>query len=404
MERWKRNLWVLWIAAFIGSSSLTMVIPFLPLFLVELGVDNHIEMWSGLIYSSAFLASALTSPILGGLADRFGRKPMIIRAGLVLFIVFTLTAFVTNEYQLLGLRIFHGLLAGYIPAVIALVGTSTPEEKSGFAMSIIATAMASGRIMGPMLGGSIANAAGYRATFGLAGGLIILSTLLVFFLVTEERSSLSKKKVSVLESFRIAGTNRPFVIVLVLTLLTGISMQAMEPIISLYIVELDSSVGNSPFLAGLIFSLLGISGILFAPLWGRLADRYGLNRILMIGMIGGGIGCIAQIIFHNLWGFSIMRFIYGAFLCGIMPAINGLVVKYTTPDFRGRAFSLNNTFSQLSGMIGPLIGGALAGFWSMKSIFWMTGLMLFACLIFTNMLREKPVAVKESKPAVQLDH
>jgi MFS transporter, DHA1 family, multidrug resistance protein len=150
MNGWKRNLWVLWIGTFITSASYTIVVPFLPMFLLQIGVNKNTELWSGLLFSSTFMAGAISSPYLGSLADKYGRKTMIVRAGIVLFIVFTLTSFVTNQYELLALRILHGLLAGYVPAVIALVGTNTPEDKVGYSLGLISSATAAGSIVGPL--------------------------------------------------------------------------------------------------------------------------------------------------------------------------------------------------------------------------------------------------------------
>ncbi|MFH5183987.1 MFS transporter [Paenibacillus sp. TAB 01] len=265
------------------------------------------------------MASALTSPYLGSLADRYGRKKMIIRAGLVLFIVFTLTSIVTNPYQLLALRIFHGLLAGYIPAIIALIGTNTPEEKAGYALTTISTAMASGRIMGPLLGGVISKLVDSRAAFASAGFLILFSTLLVLFLVTEKKVGLSKERVSVFGAFKIVASNRALTMVLLLTVLTSVAVMTIEPVITLYVIELGGSADNSSFLAGFIFSLAGIAGILFATRWGKLADKVGFRSVLLIALIGGALGTFAQIAFHNIWGFSITRFIYGAFYCAVGP-------------------------------------------------------------------------------------
>jgi MFS transporter, DHA1 family, multidrug resistance protein len=171
MVTWKRNLWVLWIGCFFTAASFSMVIPFLPLFLLKIGVHEHTEMWSGLLFSAAFFAGAIAAPFWGRVADKYGRKPMIIRAGFVLFVIYTLMAFVTNPYQILVLRILQGLLSGFIPGAIALIGTNTPNEKLGYALSLISTATASGSILGPLLGGGMADLVGNRWAFASAGFL-----------------------------------------------------------------------------------------------------------------------------------------------------------------------------------------------------------------------------------------
>ncbi|NHN34069.1 MFS transporter [Paenibacillus agricola] len=405
MEIWQKNLWVLWFGTFVASASLTMVIPFLPLFLIDIGVNENTEMWAGLLFSSTFMAAAISSPFLGSLADKYGRKKMIIRAGFVLFIVFTLTSLVTNPYQLLALRIFHGLMAGYIPAVIALIGTNTPDNKVGYALTTISTATASGRIMGPLLGGGIAHLFDNRAAFAFAGILVLLSTLSVIFLVKEEKFAISGTRSSVFESFKLAASNRTFSMVLMVSCIVSISVMTVEPVLSLYIVELGGAAKNTSLLAGFVFSLVGITGILFATSWGKLADRIGFRSVLIIGLAGGAIGSFAQIFFHDIWGFSIVRFIYGAFFCAVIPAINGLVVRSTPSDFRGRAFGLNNTANQLGSMIGPMIGGLIGGMFSTHGIFVGTAVLLMVAIFLAQSISESKAAspiVANSEPKKEL--
>jgi MFS family permease len=380
MTVWKRNLWVLWIGAFFTAASYSMVIPFLPLFLLQIHVHQHIEMWSGVLFSAAFLAGAIAAPFWGSLSDRYGRKPMIIRAGLALFAIYTLTAFVTNPYELLALRISQGLLTGFIPGTIALVGTNTPNDKVGYALAMISTATAAGGVIGPLIGGGIAELAGNRIAFASGGLLVLISTLLVIFWVKEENFTPSKEKGSVLKDIKQAASNRKFIMIMFLTIVTTCSLMTIEPVLPLYIVKLGGSASNTSLLAGIVFSLPGIASVICGPYWGKLADKVGFYKVLVIGLLGGGIGTLAQMIFGDIWGFSIVRFIFGMFFCGVFPAINGLVVKTTPEDFRGRAFSLNQTANQLGGMIGPMIGGAVGGIFSIRMVFVVTGVLLFVAL------------------------
>jgi DHA1 family multidrug resistance protein-like MFS transporter len=380
METWKRNLWVLWIGVFFTASSFSMVIPFLPIFLLQLGVHQHTELWSGLIFSSAFFAGALASPFWGRVADQYGRKPMIIRAGFVLFVIYTLMAFVTNPYEILGLRILQGLLSGFIPGAIALVGTNTPKHKVGYALSLISSASASGQIVGPILGGGIAQLVGNRIAFASAGIIILISTLLIIFWVTEENFTPNKEKGSVRNDLTVAWKNRPFVLVLTLTVITSASVMTVEPILPLYIVKLGGTSDKASFLAGIVFSLPGIASALFAPYWGKWADKVGFYRILVIGLLGGGLGMVAQILFHHILGFSIMRFVFGIFFCAVFPALNGLVVKSTPDDFRGRAFGLNQTANQIGGTVGPMMGGMIGGILPPSDVFFATGILLLVAM------------------------
>jgi len=405
MEIWKRNLLVLWIGVFFTSASFNMVIPFLPIFLLELNVHENTEIWSGVLFSAAFFAGAFASPFWGRLADKYGRKPMIIRAGFVLFVVYTLAAFVTNPYQLLVLRILQGLLSGFIPGAIALIGTNTPSDKTGYALSMISTASASGGIMGPLIGGVLSQLVGNRLSFASAGLLVFIATFLIIFWVKEDNFSPSKEKGSVRNDLRIAFSNRPLMLVLLLTVVTSCSIMTIEPILPLYILEVGGSMDKASLLAGIIFSLPGIASVIMAPYWGKWADKVGFNRILFIGLLGGGLGTFSQIIFSNIWGFSITRFIFGLFFCAVFPALNGLVVKSTAEDFRGRAFSLNQTATQLGGMFGPMIGGFLGGIFPAQSVFIVTGMLLLVATgiaykkgnVFRTTIKQKVKIVTHGK-------
>lgn len=385
MAIWKRNLWILWVGVFFTAASFSMVVPFLPLFLLQLGVHDNTEMWSGLIFGSAFFAGAIASPFWGRVADKYGRKPMIVRAGIALFVIYTLMAFVTNPYQILGLRILQGLLSGFIPGAIALVGTNTPSKHVGYALSLISSGSAAGQIAGPLFGGAIAHLVGNRWAFATGGIIVGLATLLIIFLVREENFRPSKEKGSIINDFKVALNNHTFLLVLILTLVVSCSIMTIEPVLPLYVVKLSGSADSASLLAGIIFSLPAIASVLFAPRWGKWADKVGFQRVLFIGLLGGGLGMLAQVLFAEIWGFSIIRFIFGIFFCAVYPALNGLVVKSTPDDFRGRAFSLNQTANQLGGMVGPMIGGLIGGFFPVQVVFIVTGILLLVAMATVHM-------------------
>ncbi|WDL96232.1 MFS transporter [Alicyclobacillus sp. ALC3] len=383
MPLWKRNLWLLWFGSLVTSASYSMVVPFLPLFLLKIGVHHHTSMWSGLIFSSAFLTGALSSPFWGSVADKYGRKPMIIRSGFALCFVYLLTAFVQHPWELLALRGVQGLLAGFIPGAIALVGTSTPKQDVGYALALMSTATATGSILGPLVGGAVASWLGNRAAFAAAGVLVLLGTLLVLVWVKEYNFVPAKTRSSVMGAMKTAVHNRPLLVTLMITMLTAFSIMTIEPVLPLYIAQLGSHWHDISLLAGIIFSLSGIASVIFAARWGRFADRVGFRKVLLIGLIGGGVGNLAQLPFHQIWGFATVRFVYGAFFCAVFPAINALVVQSTEPEFRGRAFGLNQTANQIGTLFGPLVGGALAGAFSVHSVFWVTGLLLLVTTTLT---------------------
>ncbi len=397
MKTWKRNLFFLWIGTFITASSFSMVIPFLPIFLLQIGVHQHVAVWSGSLYSASYLAGAISAPFWGNMADRYGRKPMIIRAGFVLVFVYTMTAFVTTPVELLILRIIQGLLSGYIPGAIALVATNTPEDQVGYALSMISAASATGTIFGPLIGGIIAHLSSNRIAFATAGILVLISTILVIFWVKEDPFLKSDHRSSMLDTFKQALNNRPLTAALILNMFTSLSIMTIEPVITLYITQLIHSITDASLIAGIVFSLSGIASAVFAPLWGRAADRYGFTTILVIGLFGGSLWTFMQLPFQNIWWFASIRFLYGAFFSAVFPAINGLVFQSTNPSFRGRAFGLNQTANQLGSMLGPVLGGTVTEATSIHGLFWVTGTFLTSVAVISTWRLRSSIGLTKSK-------
>ncbi|WP_332698149.1 MFS transporter [Halalkalibacter lacteus] len=192
----------------------------------------------------------------------------------------------------------------------------------------------------------------------------------------EEKFTPNKVRGSVLKDIRVSVSNRSFMMILCLTIITTCSVMTIEPILPLYIGKIDDTIQNTMFFTGVLFSLPGIANILFGPFWGKLADKIGFHRILFIGLLGGGIGSLSQMMFTDIWGFSIARLGYGIFFCAVFPALNGLMIRATPEGFRGRAFGLKESANQLGYMIGPIIGGVFGGFFPMQSVFLITGSLL----------------------------
>jgi MFS transporter, DHA1 family, multidrug resistance protein len=377
---WKRNLYVLWTGIFFCSMAYSMSIPFLPLFLNrDLGVENHLETWSGLAFGISFLASALIAPYWGSLSDKYGRKPMILRSGFSLAIIYMLTYFVNDPYELLGVRILQGLLAGYVPSSIALVATNTPEKQVGYALGIISTAGAAGSIIGPLVGGVTSRFFGYRESYVMAGVAALIAALIAWIGAKETNFNRSAARSSVVDDLKEAGANRRFMRLIGLSILIAASVMVLEPLLTIYVLKLGASHDTASLSAGFIFSAVGISTVLAAPIWGKIGGKIGYRNTLFIGLIGGGIGNLLQYFFHSLIGFGTLRFVYGFFFAAVYPSINALIVESTPSAFRGRAFGLNQSANQIGTMAGPIAGGAIGSWLSIPIVFILNGL----ALIFT---------------------
>lgn len=375
---WKRNLWSLWLGCILSSASYTMIIPFLPLYLLDLGAtEADVTMWSGLVFSVTFLVCALLAPYWGRRADKDGKRRMVIRAGICLAVVYFLGSLVHSPLELFGVRLLQGFAAGFVPASMAIVASSVPEEKMGFSLGIMQTSMLTGSIIGPLFGGVLSHIFGIRASFVVAAAGIFCGTVAVRLLVTEpEREATPQTGGSVVNDLKTAFRNRLLREMLLLIIIVQMAVMALQPLITLYVAQLQGQLEGAGLVAGIVFSLAGIAGAIAAPLWGRIGQKKGFFTILSLAFLGAGIFNICQYFGQNIWQFGVLQFIYGLFLAGIYPALNTVVVNSTDENFRGRAFGLTMSANQVGSMLGPLLGGAVSVWLGIRPVFICAGAIL----------------------------
>ncbi|MFC9709237.1 MFS transporter [Paenibacillus sp. NPDC056933] len=376
MPHWKRNLYILWLGLFFNHMAYTLSVPFFPLFLQkDLGIQSGLEVWSGVSISISFLISGLCAPFWGSLADKYGSKLMLIRSGVGLAIAHLANYFVHDPYTFIAVRIFQGLMAGFNPASITLVGTNTPEKHVGYALGVISTSTAAGGIFGPLVGGVISHWIGLRGCFIASGIITLLSAVMVIW-VKESRSSRTVVRTNILGDVKKAASTPGLMRIYGLILLVSTSVLIIEPVLTLYVVQIGGNVDRATLSAGIVFSAIGVATVIMGPRWGRIGGRIGYEKTLFIGLLGGGIGSLLQLTAYNLIYFGSLRFVYGLFFAAVYPALNALIIKYADHDFRGRAVSLSQTASQFGIVLGPLIGGFLGGWTGIPFVFLLTGIAL----------------------------
>lgn len=389
MEQWRKNLYVLWFGTFIAAMSFSLVTPFLPLFVSgELNMLDNIELWSGVLISVSFIASATMSPIWGSLADKYGRKIMIIRSGLGIGFTYLLSAFTNNIWVFLFLRFLMGVLSGFIPSSIALVATNTPEDKISRSLGILQTGIAAGSISGPLIGGLLSFWFGIRETIFISGLIILFGTIVVIFGV-KETAVRSKERTNIFRDLKIGLTNRELMIALLILMGVQASLYMIQPILPLYIGKIIAPDADVSLMTGIVFSLIGIATIIAAPAWADKGAKVGFKRILQFGLLGGAIFNATQLIFPNIYFFSASRFIFGLFIAGVMPAINSIIAKSVTPSFRGRAFGISTSFNQFGLALGPMLGGGMAKIFSLKAPFLISSLFFIITVIYLKFSKAK---------------
>ena len=369
MESWRVNLISVWFGCFFTGLAISQILPFLPLYISQLGVTSHeaLSMWSGLTFSVTFLISAIVSPMWGSLADRKGRKLMLLRASLGMAIAILLQAFATNVWQLFLLRGVMGLTSGYIPNAMALVASQVPRERSGWALSTLSTAQISGVIGGPLMGGFIADHVGLRAVFCITAALLVVSFLVTLFLIKEGVRPTIKKSERLSGKAVFASLSHPALVISLLftTMVIQLCNGSIGPILALFIKSMVPDSSNIAFLSGLIASVPGISALISAPRLGKLGDRIGTERILMATLIFAVVLFFAMSWVTTPLQLGILRFLLGFADGAMLPAVQKLLVKYSSDQITGRIFGYNQSFMYLGNVAGPLMGAtvsAMAGF------------------------------------------
>ena len=369
MEAWKVNLISVWFGCFFTGLAISQILPFLPLYVAQLGVSSHeaLSMWSGLTFSITFLVSAIVSPMWGSLADRKGRKLMLLRASLGMAIAILLQAFATNVWQLLLLRGVMGLTSGYIPNAMALVASQVPRERSGWALSTLSTAQISGVIGGPLMGGFLADHVGLRAVFIITAILLMVSFLVTLFLIKEGvRPKISKaQRLSGKAVFASLPYPRLVISLFVTTMVIQLCNGSVGPILALFIQSLSPDTANIAFLSGMIAAIPGVSALISAPRLGKLGDRIGTARILMATLVCAVGLFFAMSFVTSPLQLGVLRFLLGFADGAMMPAVQTLLLKYSSDQVTGRIFGYNQSFMYLGNVAGPLMGAtvsAMAGF------------------------------------------
>ncbi|CAI0803704.1 multidrug efflux MFS transporter [Serratia entomophila] len=394
MEAWKVNLISVWLGCFFTGLAMSQILPFLPLYVEQLGVTGHqsLSLWSGLVFSGTFLVSAVVSPLWGSLADRKGRKLMLLRASLGMAVVIALQGLATSVWQLFALRALMGLTSGYIPNAMALVATQAPRDKSGWALGMLSTGQITGVIAGPLLGGLMADHLGLRVVFFVTAGLMFVSFLVTLFLIKERRVEVKKAdQLSGKAVFRSLPYPALIVTLFFCTLMIQLANSSISPILTLFIRELSGNVSNIAFISGMIAAVPGVAALISAPRLGRLGDRIGTARILIAALMLTTLLFAIMAWVETPLQLGILRFLLGFADGALMPAVQALLLRYSSDQVTGRIFGYNQSFMYLGNVVGPLIGSGVSALLGFRWVFAVTALLV---LINCLQLRRQIAAVE----------
>ncbi|KKO52811.1 MFS transporter [Paenibacillus sp. DMB20] len=391
MNSWKVNLIVLWFGQFLVNAGMTMITPFLTLYLAQdLHVvgEHEIGVWAGLIFAANFLTSFIFQPIWGKVADKYGRKLMLLRSGFGMALVIACMGFATHPWHLLALRLLNGTISGFNPAAISLVSGTTPKNRMGFAMGIMQSGQVAGTILGPLIGGFMADWVGFRPIFFITGSLIFIASMLALFLVNEKfnrEEAMAVPQASVLAGLKELNHTPQLPALFTVTFLLQFAMMSPMSLLPLYVQKLHGTSVDIALWAGFVIAVTGLSNMIAAPLLGRLSDKVGAHRVLTFALIGTGLTLIPQAFVTSVWQLIIVRFMMGVFMGGLLPSVNALIRSYTPDGMESRAFGFNTSALALGNMLGAVIGGFLSGFIGIEGLFVVSGSLLIINMIWVRL-------------------
>jgi MFS family permease len=383
MAYWQRNLLVCFFGSFINIVAMTLLLPFLPLYIEQLGVHDHaaVAQWSGIAYGATFFSAALVAPLWGRLADRHGCKINLIRASFGMVVTMALIGLAQNVWELVALRLMVGLAGGYTSGAYVIVAAQTPKDKSAWALGMLASGIMAGNLVGPLLGGVLPPLLGIRATFFTVSAGIFLNFLMTTVFIKEDRKQSSGAKGANRGSIMLTGLGqrRLLMSMFVTAALLMVANMSIEPIITLYIRQLIADAKQVTYIAGLTMSAAALGSILSASWLGKIADRVGPMKVVTACLGVSGLLLIPQAWVDNAWQLIALRFLMGLSLGGLLPCVTTMI-RHNVPDGAvGRALGYSTSSQYAGQVIGPLLGGFIGGHIGMRYVFIFTCVLLLAC-------------------------
>jgi DHA1 family multidrug resistance protein-like MFS transporter len=397
---WKRNLYVIWVAELVAIAGFTVVMPFLPYYVQELGVTDpeQVAIWSGLLFTGQAVTMAIFAPIWGSLADRYGRKLMVERAMFGGAVLLGAIGLVRNVQQLAILRVLQGCVTGTVPAATTLVASSVPRRRAGYALGLLQMAIYSGASAGPLLGGFVADAFGYQAAFWVTAALLFTAGLSVFFLVEERVKPSRQKEDSPAEGFwqRLALVlrSRALLVMFSIRVVMNFGSGIMAPMLPLFVQSLMPDGERVSSITGLITGVGAATAALGAVALGRVGDRIGHQRVLAACMLGATVLYAPQFLVATPTELLVLQGAVGIALGGILASVSATLANLAPEGRQGVVYGVDASAVSVANTVAPMVGAAIAAGLRLRFIFLCAaGIFALAALGLAGQL----VSNKESK-------
>lgn len=390
---WKRNLYALWTGQLFTIIGFSLRTPFLPFFLKDLGADSFSSqaLWTGVISAGGAAIMAIAAPIWGIVADRYGRKPMVLRAMFAGSCTICLMSLATSPWHLLILRFIEGAFTGTVAAATTLVASTTPKPRMGFALGMMQTAVFSGAAVGPLFGGLLADVLGYRESFLVAGSMLFIGGIIVTLLVHEDFTPPQRgqdKGATSGPGLRTLLFGGAMIGMVAVMFALRTSTTAIQPIMPLYVEKLTSAGSSVATLSGITLGIAGVTSAIAAIMLGRLADKIGHRVILAASALAVGLLYLPMAVAQSPLQLIVMNGLLGIAAGGVLPSANAIVANLTPEARRGAVYGFIAAATSIGAFIGPLGGAGLAAAVDIRYVFAVAAsLMVLSSLWIVRIMR-----------------
>lgn len=394
LEPWQKNLWASVVIQILNLLAFQAGAVLVPYYFQDLGITDikQVATWTGAWQSVGAVSFAIFTPIWGAMGDRYGRKPNLVRASVATAVMLALTGLVNAPWQLLVLRVLQGMLTGTPAAATALVAVGTPQKQLAYALGLLQTAFFIGMSLGPMVGGYIGDAVGFRSTFFISAIVVLIGLFIVIKFIHEPEESHEVKQAArqtnILHSFRELLGVPALAILTVLTVVINLTASILSPAMPIFIQQLIPPDKTPASVAGTVFGVGAMAAAVSAMVVGKLSARIGHSRALLICSAGVALLYVPQGLAPTATFLGVFSALQGLFRGGLGPNLSAMVVGSVSKDKTGSALGLNSSASSVGFAVGPMLGAAIMASTSTRMVFFVAaalfGLVTLAAGLLTR--------------------
>ena len=377
---WKSNLFVIWLSQFLAMVGFGCCMPFIPLLLKEnLHIDdpNLRGVYTNIYYLASMVSLCIATSVWGMLADRFGRKLMLLRASYAAALFYPLLAFAPNFWVLAAIRFVCSFFSGTVNPAQTLLIATTPKEKHGFVLGVLSTGTNSGNMLGYLLGAEIVERFGYTQAFLTCGAIYLTSAILVHLFARDDFNVKLAKKQRSTNKYKFKEVATPAVIwLLVLFLCFGVSHRLLQPNMALLVEEVIGGIKGAARYTGIVSAAASVGGFLAGLCMGWLCDRIAPRKLMVPILIFSSAFTAAMAFSTNVHMLIVCRFLAAFAICGIQPALQLMLTKITRDELRGTYFGWSGSVNTAGGIVCSFLGGTVVWFCGIRGVYMASALII----------------------------